>query len=142
WSGRGGLTRNPYALDRSPSGSSSGPAAAVAANLCLVAIGTETDGSIVSPASVCGVVGVKPTVGLVSRTGIIPISISQDTAGPMARTVRDAAILLSVLVGRDPKDRTTKASAGRSFSDYTQFLDKDGLRGARLGVVRKNFGFN
>ena len=110
WSGRGGLTRNPYALDRNPCGSSSGSGAAVAANLCAVAVGTETDGSILCPSSVCGIVGIKPTVGLVSRTGIIPISHSQDTAGPMTRTVRDAAILLGVLAGIDPQDAVTAES--------------------------------
>jgi amidase len=139
WSARGGLTRNPYALDRNPSGSSSGSAAAVAANLCAVAVGTETDGSIVSPASLCGVVGVKPTVGLVSRSGIIPIAQSQDTAGPMARTVADAAVLLGVLAGVDPADPATEAGRGRAAADYTAFLDADGLRGARIGVARKFF---
>src|SRR6059036_2213306 len=123
WSGRGGLTRNPYAIDRSPSGSSSGSAVGVSANLCAVAIGTETDGSIVSPASYCGVVGLKPTVGLVSRSGIIPISASQDTAGPMARTVADAAALLGVMAGADPRDAATEGSAGKAHTDYTQFLD-------------------
>jgi amidase len=140
WSARGGLTKNPYALDRNPSGSSSGSAVAVAANLCAVAVGTETDGSIVSPATANGIVGIKPTVGLVSRFGIIPISHTQDTAGPMARTVRDAAILLSALAGIDPKDGATAASKGKSFTDYTQFLDPKGLQAARIGVVRKYFG--
>jgi amidase len=140
WSGRGGLTRNPYALDRNPSGSSSGSAVAVAANLCAVAIGTETDGSILSPASYNGIVGIKPTVGLVSRAGIIPIAHSQDTAGPMARTVADAATLLSCLAGPDPRDAATQESTGRAQADYTRFLDSDGLRGARLGVARKFFG--
>jgi amidase len=139
WSGRGGQTANPYALDRNPSGSSSGSAAGVAANLCAVAIGTETNGSIVSPAAVCGVVGFKPTVGLVSRSGIIPISKSQDTAGPLARTVTDAAILLGVLTGIDPRDEATEASRGKFQQDYTKFLDPDGMRGARLGVARKYF---
>ena len=139
WSGRGGQTNNPYALDRNPSGSSSGSAAGVAANLCAVAIGTETDGSIVSPAAVCGIVGLKPTVGLVSRAGIIPISKSQDTAGPMARTVTDAAILLGALTGIDPRDDATESSRGQSHGDYTQFLDPDGLRGARVGVARRFF---
>lgn len=139
WSGRGGQTNNPYALDRNPSGSSSGSAAGVAANLCAVAIGTETDGSIISPAAVCGVVGVKPTVGLVSRAGIIPISKSQDTAGPMARTVTDAAILLGLLTGVDLRDDATGSSRGQSHQDYTPFLDPNGLRGARLGVARKFF---
>jgi amidase len=140
WSGRGGLTKNPYALDRNCSGSSSGSGAAAAASLCAVAIGTETDGSIVSPSSVCGIVGIKPTVGLVSRTGIIPISHTQDTGGPMARTVRDAAILLGALTGVDPEDNATAASKGKSFVDYTQFLDPKGLKGARVGVVRRYFG--
>ena len=128
WSGRGGLTRNPYALDRNPSGSSSGSAAAVAASLCAAAVGTETDGSIVSPSSVNGIVGLKPTVGLVSRSGIIPISHTQDTAGPMGRTVRDAAILLGALAGADP-DKATKDDAGKAHADYTPFLDADGLKG-------------
>jgi amidase len=139
WSGRGGLTRNPYVLDRNPSGSSSGSAVAVAANLCAVAVGTETDGSIVSPSSANGIVGIKPTLGLVSRAGIVPIAHSQDTAGPMARTVRDAAVLLSVIVGQDPRDPVTSESDGKAFADYTRFLDADGLRGARLGVARKYF---
>jgi amidase len=142
WSGRGGLTKNPYALDRNTSGSSSGSGAAVAANLCAIAVGTETDGSIISPSSIHGIVGIKPTVGLVSRTGIIPISHTQDTAGPMARTVRDAAILLSALAGIDPEDKATLASKGKTFADYTQFLDAKGLQGARIGVVRRYFGFH
>jgi len=142
WSGRGGLTRNPYALDRNPCGSSSGSGVAVSANLCGVAIGTETDGSIVCPSSTNGIVGIKPTLGLVSRSGIIPIAHSQDTAGPMARTVTDAAILLGAIVGVDPRDAVTQESAGKSFTDYTRFLDLDGLRGARIGVARKYFGFN
>ena len=141
WSGRGGLTKNPYALDRNTSGSSSGSGAAVASNLCTIAIGTETDGSVVSPSSINGVVGIKPTVGLVSRSGIIPISHSQDTAGPMARTVRDAAILLGVMAGADPEDKATTDKNRKSYADYTQFLDPDGLKGARIGVVRKYFGF-
>jgi amidase len=140
WSGRGGQTRNPYALDRDPSGSSSGSAVAVAANLCAAAVGTETDGSILSPAGMNGIVGLKPTVGLLSRSGIIPISHSQDTAGPMARTVADAAVLLGAMTGEDPRDAATAASAGRAHQDYTRFLDPDGLRGARLGVVRETFG--
>lgn len=131
WSARGGQTKNPYALNRNPSGSSSGSAVAVAAGLCPVAVGTETDGSIVSPASICGLVGIKPTVGLISRTGIIPISASQDTAGPMARTVRDAVLLLTAL-----------ADAPEKQNDYAQFLDAGALRGARLGIVRNRFGFN
>ena len=142
WSGRGGLTRNPYALDRNPCGSSSGSGAAVSANLCAVAIGTETDGSIVCPSSANGIVGIKPTVGLASRTGIIPISHSQDTPGPMARTVQDAAILLSAIAGVDPDDVATSSSRGRSQPDYTKFLDPNGLRRARLGIVRKYFGFS
>ena len=142
WSGRGGLTRNPYALDRNTSGSSAGSAAAVAASLCAAAVGTETDGSIVSPSSINGVVGLKPTVGLVSRSGIIPISHTQDTAGPMGRTVRDAAILLGALAAADPDDKATKDGEGKAHDDYTQFLDADGLKGARIGVVRRLFGFN
>jgi amidase len=142
WSGRGGQTRNPYALDRNPCGSSSGSGAAVAANLCAAAVGTETDGSIVCPATANGLVGIKPTLGLISRAGIIPIAHSQDTAGPMARTVADAAALLNALIGVDPRDANTKASAGHAQSDYTKFLNPDGLKGARLGVVRKSFGFN
>jgi len=142
WSARGGLTRNPYALDRNACGSSSGSGAAVAANLCAAAIGTETDGSIVCPSGANGIVGIKPTVGLTSRTGIIPISHTQDGAGPMARTVRDAAILLGVLAGVDGSDRATLVSEGKSHTDYTQFLDPNGLRGARIGVARKYFGFS
>src|SRR5208282_2938376 len=130
WSGRGGQTHNPYALNRTPSGSSSGSAVAVAANLCAVAVGTETDGSIVSPASINGIVGIKPTVGLVSRTGVIPISHSQDTAGPMARTVRDAALLLGVLAAVDQDDRATADSKGKAVVDYTRSLDPKGLQGA------------
>ncbi|MGA7992617.1 MAG: amidase [Thermoanaerobaculia bacterium] len=141
WSGRGGLTKNPYALDRNPCGSSSGSGVAVAANLCAAAVGTETDGSIVSPASANGIVGVKPTVGLVSRSGIIPISHSQDTAGPMARTVRDAAILLGALAGMDAQDPASGASERKAIPDYTAFLDPRGLAGARIGVVRSLFGF-
>jgi amidase len=142
WSGRGGLTANPYALDRNPCGSSSGSGAGISANLCAVAIGTETDGSIVCPSSANGTVGIKPTVGLVSRSGIIPISHTQDGAGPMCRTVLDAVILLGALTGADPDDNATAASHGKSFTDYTHFLDTNGLRGARIGVVRKYFGFN
>jgi len=140
WSGRGGQTRNPHALDRNPSGSSSGSAVAVSADLCPVAVGTETDGSIISPASANGLVGIKPTVGLVSRSGIVPIAHSQDTAGPMARTVADAAALLGALVGTDPGDPATATSEGHAFADYSRFLDPDGLRGARLGVARNYFG--
>lgn len=142
WSGRGGLTKNPYALDRNTSGSSSGSGAAVSANLCTAAIGTETDGSVVSPSSINGIVGIKPTVGLVSRTGIIPISHSQDTAGSMARTVQDAAILLGSIAGMDSEDQATNNSKRKSYSDYTQFLDINGLKGSRIGVVRKYFGFH
>jgi amidase len=142
WSGRGGQTKNPYVLDRNPCGSSSGSGAGVSANLCAIAIGTETDGSIVCPASANGVVGLKPTVGLWSRTGIIPISHNQDTAGPLCRTVRDAVILLGALTGVDDEDSATSESRGKSYADYTQFLVADGLRGARIGVVRGTFGFN
>jgi amidase len=142
WSGRGGQTKNPYALDRNPCGSSSGSGAAVAANLCVVAVGTETDGSVVCPASGQSLVGIKPTLGLLSRSGIIPIAQSQDTAGPMTRTVADAAALLSVMTGIDPADAATKKSTGKIHADYIKFLDPNGLRGARIGVVRKSFGFN
>ena len=142
WSGRGGQTRNPYALDRNPCGSSSGSGAAVAANLCAVAIGTETDGSIVCPANTNGIVGIKPTVGLVSRAGIIPIAHSQDTAGPMARSVTDAALLLGAIAGVDRDDPATAASRAPEGCDYTKFLDAKGLAGARIGVVRKLFGFH
>lgn len=142
WSGRGGQTRNPYVLDRNPCGSSSGSGAAAAANLCAATIGTETDGSIVCPSSTNSLVGIKPTLGLVSRSGIIPIAHSQDTAGPMARTVTDAAALLGALTGIDPRDNATRSSQGKSHSDYTRFLDKDGLRGARIGVARAYFNFN
>jgi amidase len=136
WSARGGLTKNPYALDRNASGSSSGSGAAIAANLAAVALGTETDGSIVSPASICGIVGIKPTVGLVGRGGIIPIAASQDTAGPMTRSVADAAILLTVLAGPDPRDPATASQRGRAIGDYTAALRPDGARGKRIGVVR------
>ncbi len=142
WSARGGQTRNPYALDRNACGSSSGSGAAPAASLCAAAIGTETDGSVVCPSSANSLVGIKPTVGLISRSGIIPIAHSQDTAGPMARTVADAAILLGALTGVDVRDAATKAGAAKSFTDYTRFLERDGLRGARIGVARKYFGFN
>jgi amidase len=142
WSGRGGQCRNPYVLDRSPSGSSSGSGAAVAANLCAVAVGTETDGSIVSPSAACGLVGLKPTVGLISRSGIIPISHSQDTAGPMARTVRDAALLLSVLAAEDATDPATRHSKLQGV-DFTRGLEPGGLRGARIGVPRPvYFGYS
>ncbi|HEY3204899.1 MAG TPA: amidase [Thermoanaerobaculia bacterium] len=143
WSGRGGQCRNPYVLDRNPSGSSSGSGAAAAANFCALAVGTETDGSIVSPANNCGLVGFKPTLGLVSRNGIVPIAHSQDTAGPMTRTVADAAILLSVLAGFDPADVETKPMAGKPPTDYAATLDPKGLAGARIGVPRKGlFGQN
>lgn len=142
WSGRGGQCRNPYVLDRSPCGSSSGSAVAVAANLGAAAIGTETDGSVVCPSSACGIVGIKPTVGLVSRTRIVPISHSQDTAGPMARTVRDAALVLGAMVGVDADDEATAASRGNAHTDYTRFLDADGLGGARIGVARDYLGFH
>ena len=137
WSGRGGQCRNPYALDRDPSGSSSGSGAAAAASLCAVTVGTETDGSIVSPSNNCALVGFKPTLGLVSRTGIIPIAHSQDTAGPMTRTVADAAALLSALCGHDPADPATRELAGLAPVDYTTFLDRKGLQGMRIGVPRK-----
>ena len=142
WSGRGGLTKNPYALDRNACGSSSGSGAAIAANLCAVAIGTETDGSIVCPSSANCLVGIKPTVGLVSRAGIIPISHSQDGAGPMARSVADAATVLGALTGVDPRDGATNAAGSNALTDYTKFLDPEGLRGARIGVARKYFGFS
>ncbi len=141
WSSRGGQTRNPYALDRSPCGSSSGSGAAVAANLCAGAFGTETDGSIICPAQTNGIVGIKPTLGLVSRAGVIPIAHSQDTAGPMARTVTDAAVLLGSMTGIDPRDPATAASRGKYFSDYTPFLDKNGLKGVRIGVARNFTGY-
>jgi amidase len=142
WSGRGGQTKNPYVLDRNPCGSSSGTGAAIAANLAAIGVGTETDGSVVCPSNANSLVGIKPTLGLISRAGIIPIAHSQDTAGPMCRTVRDAAILLGVLSGVDSRDDATNASVGKSSSDYTKFLDPVGLKGARIGVQRKSFGFN
>ncbi len=142
WSGRGGQTKNPYVLDRNPCGSSSGTGASVSANLTAVGVGTETDGSVVCPSSANSLVGIKPTVGLISRAGIIPISHTQDTAGPMCRTVTDAAILLGVLTGTDSRDSATNAATGKSFADYTKFLDANGLKGARIGVQRKAFGFN
>lgn len=142
WSSRGGQTKNPYFLDHNPCGSSSGSGVAVAANLCVVSVGTETDGSIVCPASVSGVVGIKPTVGLVSRTGIIPISKTQDTAGPMARTVKDAAILLGVLASIDRDDAITEESNGKGYKDYTKFLDLDALKGKRIGIEKKPQGDN
>lgn len=137
WSSRGGQTKNPCVLDRNPCGSSSGSGAAVAANLCAVAVGTETDGSVIAPASFCGVVGIKPTVGLCSRSGIIPISKTQDTAGPMTRTVRDAAILLGVLTGADPNDPVTQESTGKTHPDYTVFLNADALKGKTIGVEKR-----
>jgi amidase len=142
WSGRGGQTRNPYALDRNTSGSSSGSGAAVASGIVPIAVGTETDGSIVSPASVCGIVGIKPTLGLVSRAGIVPIAHSQDTAGPMTKSVADAALLLGALTGIDPRDAATKSGEGHVQADYTKFLDANALSGARIGVVKsKVFGY-
>lgn len=142
WSARGGQTKNPYALDRNPCGSSSGSGVAVSANLTMLAIGTETDGSIVCPSSMNGIVGIKPTLGLVSRTGIIPVAHSQDTAGPMARTVRDAATLLGVLTGVDERDPITMKARAHTERDYTKFLDANGLKGARIGVARQYFGIN
>lgn len=140
WSSRGGLTRNPYALDRSACGSSSGSGVAVAANFCAAAVGTETDGSIICPAQTNGIVGIKPTLGLVSRSGVIPIAHSQDTAGPMARTVADAALLLGALAGPDKRDPATRSSAKKGFTDYSFCLDPNGLKGARIGVARSLFG--
>lgn len=142
WSSRGGQTRNPYVLDRNPCGSSSGSGAAVAANLAVAAVGTETDGSIICPAAVNGLVGIKPTVGLVSRAGIIPISVSQDTAGPMARTVADAAALLSAMAGIDSADPAAADAAHRVLPNYIPHLRPDALQGARIGVMRKAFGFH
>jgi amidase len=142
WSARGGQCRNPYALDRNPCGSSSGSGVAAAANLAALTVGTETGGSIMCPSSINGVVGIKPTVGLWSRSGIVPISHSQDTAGPMTRTVRDAAILLGAACGVDPRDGATAASEGKFESDYTTFLDPAGLKGARLGIARNFPGFD
>ncbi len=142
WSARGGQCRNPYVLDRNPCGSSSGSGVATAANLCAASIGTETNGSIVCPSNANGVVGIKPTVGLVGRSGIIPISHTQDTAGPMTRTVEDAAAVLGALAGTDPRDPMTFASQGNTYQDYTRFLNPDGLKGARIGVARQYFGFH
>ncbi|PYP42633.1 MAG: amidase [Gemmatimonadetes bacterium] len=139
WSGRGGLTRHPYILDRNACGSSSGSGAAAAANLAAITIGTETDGSVVCPSSICGLVGIKPTVGLVSRAGIIPISATQDTAGPMCRTVADAAVLLTVIQGYDARDAATAPTRGTAATDFTTSLKPDGLKGTRLGVARKGF---
>ncbi len=142
WSGRGGQTHNPYILDRNPCGSSSGSGSAIAASLATIAVGTETDGSIICPSATCGIVGIKPTLGLVSRSGIIPIAHSQDTAGPMCRTVADAAALLSALVSYDPTDPITTAKGKAERSDYTMYLKKDGLKGMRIGVGRQYFGRN
>jgi amidase len=142
WSARGGLTRNPYALERNTCGSSSGSGAAIAANLAVIAVGTETDGSIVCPSGINGIVGIKPTVGLVSRSGVIPISASQDTAGPMALSVADAAAMLTALAGADPKDSATTVASRPAAVDYTSFLKRDGLRGARIGVARSLGGFD
>ena len=142
WSSRGGQTRNPYVLDRNPCGSSAGTGTAIAANLAAVGVGTETDGSIICPAAVAGLVGIKPTVGLVSRDGIIPISVSQDTAGPMTRTVADAAALLGAMAGADASDPAGPAAEGHVAADYTAFLDADGLRGKRIGVLRQAMGYH
>jgi amidase len=142
WSGVGGQTKNPYVLDRNPCGSSSGSGVAVSANLCMIAIGTETNGSIVCPSTSNGIVGIKPTVGLISRTGIIPISWTQDTPGPMARTVADAATALGVLTGIDTRDAKTFGSEGKSLTDYTVFLREDGLKGKRIGLLKKTMGFS
>ena len=143
WSARGGQVNNPYALDRNPCGSSSGTGAAVAANLSAIGVGTETDGSIVCPSGANALIGIKPTVGLVSRTGIIPISHTQDTAGPMARTVADAAVLLGAMTGADPSDAATVVSSAKRESDYTRALKLDGLKGARIGIARKRyFGYS
>jgi amidase len=142
WSGTGGQTSNPYVLDRNPCGSSSGSGVAVSANLCMIAIGTETNGSIVCPSNNNGIVGIKPTVGLISRSGIIPISFTQDTPGPMGRTVEDAAICLGVLTGVDPDDSKTLASTGKSESDYTKYLNCDGLKGKRIGLLKNSLGYS
>ena len=141
WSGRGGQTHNPYILDRNPCGSSSGTGSAIAASLAAIGVGTETDGSVICPSSTCGIVGIKPTLGLVPRSGIIPIAHSQDTAGPMCRTVTDAATLLTVMAGSDPNDPITSAAVSQK-KDYTQFLQKDGLRGMKIGVARQYWGRN
>jgi len=147
WSGRGGQTKNPYVLDRNPCGSSSGTGAGISANLAAIGVGTETDGSVVCPSNANSLVGIKPTLGLISRAGIIPIAHSQDTAGPMCRTVRDAAILLATLTSSDPRDPVRMPGIGPSgmrevIDDFTPFLDPNGLKGARIGVQRKSFGFN
>jgi amidase len=142
WSGVGGQTKNPYVLDRNPCGSSSGSGAAVSANLCIIAIGTETNGSIVCPSNNNGIVGIKPTVGLISRSGIVPISFTQDTPGPMGRTVEDAALTLGALTGIDSSDSRTFASQGKFLTDYSRFLRKDGLRGKKIGLLKKSMGFS
>ena len=142
WSGVGGQTKNPYVLDRNPCGSSAGSGVAVSANLCMMAIGTETNGSIVCPSNNNGIVGIKPTVGLISRSGIIPISFTQDTPGPMGRTVEDVAITLGTMTGTDPMDSKTTASQGKSETDYTKYLKKDGLNGKRIGLLKKSMGFS
>ena len=142
WSGRGGQTKNPYVLDRNPCGSSAGSGAAIAANFALAALGTETNGSIVCPSSVNGLVGIKPTVGLVSRSGVIPIAASQDTPGPMTRTVADAAVVLRVIAGYDPDDPATAPLRDNPPPDYTTFLKADALKGVRIGVLRKYAGYH
>lgn len=142
WSGRGGQAHNPYILDRSPCGSSSGTGVAVSANLCTIGIGTETDGSIICPSGINGIVGIKPTLGMWSRNSIIPIAHSQDTAGPMARTVKDAAILLGALAGFDSEDAETNLEKGKIYTDYTRFLDRNGLQGKRIGIASNFFGFH
>ena len=143
WSGRGGLVKNPYALDRNACGSSSGTGAAIAASLAAIGVGTETDGSIVCPSGTNGLVGIKPTVGLISRSGIIPISHTQDSAGPMARTVADAALLLGAMTGIDPADAASPPSRSHALRDYTKTLDPTALKGARIGVARKQyFGYS
>ncbi len=142
WSARGGQTANPYALDRNPTGSSSGSAAGVSGNLCALAVGTETNGSIVGPSSACGIVGIKPTVGLVGRSGIIPISSTQDTAGPMARTVTDAAFLLNAIAGADSNDQASAAGRNHFGQDYTRYLDSGALKGKKIGIARKYFGIS
>lgn len=142
WSSRGGQTKSPYLLTHNPCGSSSGSGVATAANLCVVAVGTETDGSVVCPSATCGLVGIKPTVGLLSRSGIIPISHTQDTAGPMARSVRDAAILLGAMTGTDKEDAITQSGEGKAKKDYTPFLNAQALKGKRIGFEKKPQGDN